>query len=162
MYHDNKPPMNSSALRTAFSQFITGITVITTHTENNTPIGFTANSFNSVSLDPPLLLWSIAQTSKRHAIFTQAPYFAVHILAQTQRPLAERFSAQGDDFSNLDWHSATATQCPLLNGCLVRFECTRHSQHIAGDHTIIIGLITDFVSNVGKPLTYAQSQYINI
>jgi len=131
---------DGAALRAAFGRFGTGVTVITTQTETG-PLGMTANSFSSVSLDPPMILWSAALRSKRHDIFAKAPHFCIHILAEDQGPLARHFAGQGHDFSGFDWQEGPHGT-PTLAGVLATFHCETHAVHPAGDHSIILGLIT--------------------
>lgn len=130
---------DGSALRNAFGRFGTGVTVITAQTAEG-PMGMTANSFSSVSLDPPLVLWSAALRSKRHDVFAYAKHFCIHILANDQGALALHFARQGHDFSNFDWH-AGPDGAPALAGVLACFHCDTHAVHAAGDHSIILGHI---------------------
>jgi len=126
-------------LRSAFGRFGTGVTIVTVHTPDG-PLGMTANSFSSVSLDPALVLWSPARHSKRHDAFVAAPRFSIHILGADQYALALRFAAKGDDFSGLDWSDGTRGS-PTFAGCLATFECDTYAVHPAGDHSIILGQI---------------------
>lgn len=130
-------PNDGRALRSAFGRFGTGVTVITTQTAHG-PLGMTANSFSSISLEPPLVLWSAALRSKRHDAFAQAPAFCIHILSEHQQVLASHFASQGHDFSGFDWH-AGPDGAPQLTGCLAAFHCTRFAVHPAGDHSMIVG-----------------------
>lgn len=127
------------AFRSALGRFATGVTVVTTRSERG-PIGITANSFASVSLDPPLILWCPARASRRFGAFAGAGGFALHVLGAEQEALARRFAARGDDFAGLAWHSG-AEGVPLLDGCLARFECTTEAVHDAGDHAIVVGRV---------------------
>ncbi|APE44026.1 flavin oxidoreductase [Sulfitobacter alexandrii] len=130
---------DGARLRAAFGRFGTGVTVITTQTETG-PLGMTANSFSSVSLDPPLVLWSAALRSKRHDAFARAQHFCIHILGEDQGPLALHFAGQGHDFSGFDWHPGP-DGAPTLSGVLATFHCDTHAVHPAGDHSIILGRI---------------------
>lgn len=129
----------AGALRRAFGRYGTGVTVITTLTEQG-PLGITANSFTSVSLDPPLVLWSPARSSARHDAFANAPHFAIHVLSVDQRALADHFARNGDGFDKFDWtegpHGA-----PCLSDCLATFHCDTYAVHPAGDHSLILGEI---------------------
>ncbi|MEQ6247501.1 flavin reductase family protein [Sulfitobacter sp. HNIBRBA3233] len=131
---------NTDVLRRAFGQFGTGVTLVTTQTARG-PLGMTANSFSSVSLEPPLVLWSAARRSKRHDAFAQAEHFCIHVLREDQGNVAEHFAAQGHDFAPHDWHKGP-NGAPTLSGCLATFHCTRYAVHPAGDHSIIIGQVT--------------------
>ncbi len=132
-------PVDGRALRSAFGRFGTGVTVITTHTDRG-PLGMTANSFSSVSLEPPLVLWSAALRSKRHDAFATANHYCIHILGQNQQDLANHFAGQGHDFTGFDWQSGP-DGAPQLTGCLAAFHCDRYAVHPAGDHSMILGQI---------------------
>ncbi|MGC1496540.1 MAG: flavin reductase family protein [Sulfitobacter sp.] len=126
-------------LRRAFGHFGTGVTVITTQTEQG-PLGMTANSFSSISLDPALVLWSPALSSKRHDAFAKAKSFCIHVLAADQQHIAQHFAAQGHNFATLDWVAGLGGS-PTLAGCLVTFHCDTYAVHPAGDHSLILGQV---------------------
>ena len=107
-------PSTQKAFRNALGQFATGVTIVTTNTDAG-PLGITANSFASVSLEPPLVLWSPARASRRFAAFEAADHYAIHILAADQEPLCARFSRDGHDFDGLDW-SSNAQGVPQISG----------------------------------------------
>lgn len=132
---------DATALRRAFGRFGTGVTVVTVNTAQG-PMGMTANSFASVSLDPPLVLWSPAISSKRHDSFTSAASFCIHVLGADQEDLAQRFAGQGHDFSGFDWGEDTAG-VPTFAGCLARFHCNTYAVHPAGDHSLILGHVRE-------------------
>ncbi|MCX7560757.1 flavin reductase family protein [Sulfitobacter sp. F26204] len=142
------PPTDGQALRSAFGRFGTGVTIITTQTAQG-PLGMTANSFSSISLDPPLVLWSAALRSKRHDAFAQAATFCIHILAENQHRLANHFASQGHDFTGFDWFPGP-TGSPQLKGCLAAFHCTRFAVHPAGDHSMIVGRIEHAAERGGE------------
>ncbi len=125
------------ALRRAFGCFGTGVTVVTVQTSGG-PMGMTANSFSSISLEPPLVLWSPAVQSKRHDHFVKADTFCIHVLAADQLALAQHFARFGSDFSNVDWVPGPVG-APKIAGCLAEFHCTTHAIHPAGDHSLILG-----------------------
>lgn len=131
---------NTDALRRAFGQFGTGVTVVTTQTPHG-PLGMTANSFSSVSLDPPLVLWSAARSSKRHDAFANASRFCIHVLSDLQGDLAQHFATQGHDFDAVSWDEAEGG-VPTLRDCLATFHCDAYAVHPAGDHSIILGRVT--------------------
>ncbi len=133
-------PTRTTDLRRALGQFGTGVALITVQTANG-PLGMTANSFSSVSLDPPLVLWSVASTSKRHDAFAQAPAFCIHVLSAQQMDVAQHFAAQGHDFAPYPF-DAGPNGAPTLHGCLATFHCDGYAVHAAGDHSIILGQIT--------------------
>ncbi|WP_298971062.1 flavin reductase family protein [uncultured Roseobacter sp.] len=124
-------------LRRALGCFGTGVTVITTQTDEG-PLGITANSFSSVSLEPPLVLWSPAVASRRHAPFVEAERFCIHVLSADQLDLARHFASKGDGFEAFDW-STGPLGAPRLSGCLAEFHCSRYAVHPAGDHSMILG-----------------------
>jgi len=128
------------ALRDAFGRFGTGVTVITVMTAAG-PLGMTANSFSSVSLDPPLVLWSPATASRRYPAFAEASQFCIHVLAAEQKDIARHFAQHGDGFDAFDW-AAGPHNVPVLAGSLAEFHCRTHAVHPAGDHALILGEIT--------------------
>ncbi len=147
---------DARVLRDAFGRFATGVTVITTR-DLDRPIGITANSFASVSLDPPLVLWSPARSSRRFPIFGKAAYFAVHVLGAEQADLCGRFTKDGHDFEGLNW-SEGVDGVPLLDGCIARFECKQHSTHDGGDHLVILGRVLGATFSDGAPLLFNAGQ----
>ncbi|SFD05122.1 flavin reductase family protein [Tropicimonas isoalkanivorans] len=145
------------ALRTAFGSFATGVTVVTCRDEKG-PLGFTANSFTSVSLDPPLLLWCPAITSPRHDPYVAAHRFSVHVLEADQSDLSERFAIDARDFQGVEW-SEGPEGVPQLSRCLTRFDCRHFAAHGAGDHTIVLGLVEQVTHTPGVPLVFALGAY---
>lgn len=150
-------PDTARQFRDALGQFTTGVTVVTCRHEG-APLGITANSFASVSLDPPLVLWSPARSSRRFAAFEAAQHFAIHILAEDQRGVCNGFVQNGAAFDALDW-TENAQGVPLIEGCLARFDCTRHAVYEGGDHAIIVGLVTAAALGAGDPLLFAKGAY---
>lgn len=144
-------------LRDALGRFATGIAVITIDGPEG-PMGFTANSFSSVSLDPALVLWSPAKSSVRYPYFLAAKHYAIHILAVSQYDLIARFVRGGLGFENLP-HSLNPEGVPLLPGALARFECRQHATHDGGDHQIIVGQVLRFAMQDGAPLLFSQGAY---
>jgi flavin reductase (DIM6/NTAB) family NADH-FMN oxidoreductase RutF len=151
------PENDQRAFRNALGRFATGVCVITTMGEAG-PVGFTANSFAAVSLDPPLVLWSPAKTSSRHGLFSAAAHFSIHVLAQDQDGLAARFVRGGAGFDGLD-HLTTPEGTPVIPGTLARFDCSRHAAHDAGDHTIVLGRVRHAFMTEGAPLVFNQGRY---
>jgi flavin reductase (DIM6/NTAB) family NADH-FMN oxidoreductase RutF len=149
-------PENGRAFRNALGHFVTGVTLVTIDGAAG-PMGFTANSFTSLSMDPPLVLWSLARTSRRYDHFSTAPHFAIHILAADQADLIHRFGRQGTGFDGLSYDK-NAQGVPLIAGALVRFECDLHTTHEGGDHLIVVGRVTRVVCNTGAPLVFAKGQ----
>ncbi len=128
-----------AALRAALGLFATGVTIVTTRTPDGSMIGLTANSFNSVSLTPPLVLWSLGLKAGSLQAFLQARHYAIHVLSVEQQPLAERFASKVvDRFDGLSFTEGLGG-VPLLPGCAAVFECTSKSQYPEGDHVILVG-----------------------
>lgn len=144
-------------LRRVLGQFATGVTVVTTRDANG-PLAMTANSFASVSLDPPLVLWSPARASRRCASFAAAGHSSIHILRDTQREMALQLARDGRDFAGIDWDPGDGGT-PLITGCLARLDLTPHAQHDGGDHLILVGRVVRTVSGDGVPLVFAQGRY---
>ncbi len=148
---------NQRAYRNALSNFATGVTVITAQTPNG-PIGMTANSFASVSLDPALVLWSLAKDSLRYDQFAPAKHFAIHVLHAEQQELAMSFAKRGDAFDLVD-HEVNPEGLVRLNDCLARFECATDAVHPAGDHDIMVGRVLRAAIGEGQPLIFAQREF---
>jgi flavin reductase (DIM6/NTAB) family NADH-FMN oxidoreductase RutF len=151
------PQTDLRAYRAALGAFATGVTVVTISTDAG-PIGITANSFASVSLDPALILWSPAKSSSRFAAFQGANRFAVHVLRDSQSALASAFTRSKDAFDGLDWH-ISAAGTPVLPDCLARFECDTYASHDAGDHVIILGQVGQVTHGQGTPLVFHGGQF---
>lgn len=150
-------PQHLRALRDALGRFATGVTIVTT-TGPEGPMGFTANSFASVSLDPALVLWSPARSSSRFATFAAAKHYAIHILARDQMPLIGRFARGGAGFDGLDV-AVNTEGVPLIPDALARFECEQHATHDGGDHLIVVGRVLRFSQTSGAPLVFSQGAY---
>jgi flavin reductase (DIM6/NTAB) family NADH-FMN oxidoreductase RutF len=149
-------PDNASAFRQALGRFGTGVTVVTIDGPNG-PMGFTANSFSSLSMDPPLVMWALARSAARFAFYADARHFAIHVLAADQIGLVERFMRAGQGFDGLDYE-LNAQKVPLLSGAVARFECDLHATHEGGDHLIVVGRVARFVFSDGAPLVFAKGQ----
>ena len=145
--------------RNALGAFATGITVVTTRDAEGRDIGITANSFNSVSLDPPMVLWSLAKSARSLPAFLAASHFAVHVLAADQEELSLRFAARGKEkFTGLDLERG-AGQTPLLRGCSARFQCRTAFRHEGGDHVIFVGAVEAFDQTEHPPLVFHDGRY---
>jgi flavin reductase (DIM6/NTAB) family NADH-FMN oxidoreductase RutF len=131
--------LSKRELRDAFGLFATGVTVVTAVTPNGEPVGTTANSFTSVSLEPPLLLWCLANSSSTRAAFVVGAPFAVHVLAHDQRDLALHFARRSRDKFEIDGHWRAKPAPPQVADVLCRFECLVTAVYPAGDHVIIVG-----------------------
>ena len=136
---------DQSGFRRALGSFPTGVAIITTRDGEGEPAGLTCNSFSSVSLDPPLVLWSMRKASKSIDIFRSAKTFAINVLAEDQDHLSQRFATSSIDrkFENIAWSSGYA-ELPLIEDCVARFHCRTHAQHDAGDHIIFIGQVAKY------------------
>jgi flavin reductase (DIM6/NTAB) family NADH-FMN oxidoreductase RutF len=147
--------MEKAALRQALGAFATRVTIVTAMTrESGQPVGFTANSCTSVSLEPTLLLDCLANTAASYAVFREAESFAVNVLAADQEATALRFATRGaDKFGATRWHPGTHG-APLIEGCLARFDCTMHQRVAAGDHDILMGRVIGFSRHAGEALLY--------
>lgn len=149
------------ALRSAFGSFMTGVTVVTAMDADAAPLGFTANSFTSVSLDPPLLLVCLAKSSSNYAALTQAAGFAVNILSDGQSDISNTFARPSDDrFAGLSWQTGPHGS-PILGGVSAWFDCARHDVVDAGDHTILIGEVKAFDSTPAPGLGYVRGAYVS-
>jgi 3-hydroxy-9,10-secoandrosta-1,3,5(10)-triene-9,17-dione monooxygenase reductase component len=145
---------DSQEFRRALGRFATGITIITARAPDSAPVGLTCNSFGSLSLDPPLVQWSIATSSRNYAALCAATHFAVHVLDSNQGELCWQFSAKNRDrFASLEIEEGLAG-LPLLRRYHARFECETHAQLEAGDHMIIIGRVLRLREQDGDPLLF--------
>lgn len=146
--------------RNALGHFATGVAVITTQSDDKAPIGITVNSFSSVSLDPPLILWSLDQGSDTLSIFRAAERFTVNILREDHRDISNRLARQGQHGLEGLATRQGKNGCPALEEALAHFECNVYAQHEAGDHIIILGRVTHFeYSEDGRPLLYHRGGY---
>ncbi|UVC12167.1 flavin reductase (plasmid) [Rhizobium sp. TH2] len=147
------------ALRDAFGAFLTGVTVVTTVDQTGAPFGFTANSFTSVSLDPPLLLVCLARTSRNYQTLTSAKGFAVNILSESQKDVSNTFARPVEDrFSAVEWRKGPHGS-PVFSDVAAWFDCSMHELVDAGDHVILIGRIEAFENSGRTGLGYARGGY---
>jgi flavin reductase (DIM6/NTAB) family NADH-FMN oxidoreductase RutF len=142
--------------------FLTGVTVVTTREADGAPRGMTANSFTSVSLDPPLVLVCIGRGSSNIDAFQAADHFAVNILGDGQSEVATAFAARGIDRFATVTHRAASTGAPVLEDCLSWFDCTLHQRVDAGDHVILIGRVEDFGTRPSDPLGFCRGRFVNL
>ncbi len=150
------------ALRDAFGRFTTGVTVLTTREACGAPRGFTANSFSSVSLDPPLVLVCVSHNAHSAPAFRAAPHFGINILSADQRHVSNLFASQTPDkFERTAWHPGPH-DVPLLPGSLATLICARHKLVEAGDHMILIGEVLQTQSREAQPLGYHRGNYVSI
>ncbi|MEM6563170.1 MAG: flavin reductase family protein [Pseudomonadota bacterium] len=145
------------AYRDALGHFPTGVTVVTAHAPQGF-VGMTVNSFSSVSLDPPMVLWCLANDSNRYAEFAEATHFAIHVLAEGQSELAWAFARSSQAFDALTVNVNEAG-VPVFAECLARFECATAQRHAAGDHQIVVGHVTSAAYAAGQPLVFAKGGF---
>ncbi|MEM7695334.1 MAG: flavin reductase family protein [Pseudomonadota bacterium] len=157
---DAPSPQDRTALRNALGRFATGVCVVTCAGETG-PVGMTINSFASLSLDPPLIMWSPAKSSNRAKAFRAAPRFAIHVLKAEQRPIADAFVKEADAFGETLWRAA-ADGLPLIDRCLARFVCDVVAEHDAGDHVIAVGRVTQMSAGEGAPLLFNRGRYATL
>lgn len=151
--------IDSRDLRGALGSFATGVTIVTTRDATSADVGLTANSFNSVSLDPPMVLWSLARTSLCLPAFQASRYFAVHVLAADQQPLSDRFATRGaEKFAGLALERGEGG-VPLLPGCAARFVCRTAFQYEGGDHIIFVGEVLSLDHFERAPLVFHGGEY---
>ena len=162
------PEFESAYFRNALGQFATGVTIITTKAtpEDGAPrlLGFTANSFNSVSLDPPLVLWSLARTASSLAAFLDIPHYAINVLASDQIDLSRRFGSRSNEAAALDRFDGIAWRegshgAPILDGCCAWFECFNRSRYEEGDHVIFVGEVERCGFENREPLIFQGGDY---
>ncbi len=146
-------------LRRAFGTFMTGVTIVTTRETDGALRGFTANSFSSVSLDPPLLLVCISKFAASCDVFSQTATFAVNILSESQKSASGIFASKRPDKFTEVSYAESASGNPLISGSVAWFDCERHSVVDAGDHIILVGRVTSYAHNDGNPLGYGRGGY---
>jgi len=152
------PLENSIAYRRCLGQFATGVTVVTARSGDKL-VAMTANSFSSVSLSPPLVLWSVKRTSQSFEAFRDAPHFAINILATDQLALSRHFGKSGDDkFTSIPWSSGISG-APMLHGVAASIECRRVLEYDGGDHLIILGHVERFTRYDRDVLLFVQGRY---
>lgn len=152
------PPL---ALRAALGSFATGVTIVTACDPSGLVVGLTANSFNSVSLSPPLVLWSLGLGARSMTVFARATHYAINVLAADQRHLAERFASPvADRFAGVALRTGLGG-CPLIEGAAASFECTSRSRYEEGDHAIFVGHVQRCVHHAGvPPLVFHEGRYV--
>jgi len=154
-----RPRVDAGNLRAALGQFATGVAVVTTRGLNGRSVGLTINSFSSVSLEPPLVLWSLSRRSSSLADFSSARTVAIHVLASGQEMLARRFAAScADRFEGLA-RSIGPNGVPLLEGGIARFICTPYDRHETGDHVIFVVRVEHFERLGGAPLIFHAARF---
>ena len=153
-------PFSSSQFRAALGMFATGVTIVTARDAAGLPVGITANSFASVSLDPPLVLWSLARVAGSMPVFEQGSHYAINILASDQHDLATRFASRSiDRFLGVPFREGRGG-APVLEGTAAAFECFNRSRYEEGDHVIFVGEVESCVRRDGAlPLIFHGGRY---
>ena len=152
--------IDSRELRNALGRFATGICIISTVTDSGRPLGLTANSFASVSLDPPLVLWSLQNNSDVFAEFSTPQFFAINVLAKEHHGHSGRYAKKGDHLLDPEHFTPGKFGAPIVHGALVSFECELHATHDGGDHLIIVGRVRDMQRREdGEPLLFYCGNY---
>ena len=155
------PSFSSPDFRAALGMFATGVTIVTARDASGARIGLTANSFNSVSLDPPLVAWSLARAAGSMPVFAEGSHYAINILAAGQKELALRFSRrEADRFAGVAFHDGPASGAPVLEGAAAVFECFNRSRYAEGDHVIFVGEVERCERRAGaSPLIFHGGRY---
>ncbi|WP_029890648.1 flavin reductase [Polycyclovorans algicola] len=155
----NTAAFDATEFRRALGSFATGVTIITTRDMQGEPVGLTVNSFSSVSLNPPLVLWSLANNALSLPAFRNNGHWAVHVLASDQEDLSGRFARRGENkFAGLDFDEGEGG-VPLLRGCMARFQCRTATLYEGGDHLIFIGEVLSFDRDDAAPLVFHGGGY---
>jgi flavin reductase (DIM6/NTAB) family NADH-FMN oxidoreductase RutF len=152
-------PLDLRQLRNALGRFTTGVTIVSCQDAQGGFVGLTANSFNALSLDPPLVLWSLRESSPSLAAFSAAPRFAVNVLAEAQVELSRRFASRRDDKFGEGLWALGEHGAPVLAGCAAVFECEVASQQVAGDHRLFIGRVLACAEAAVPPLVFQAGHY---
>jgi 4-hydroxyphenylacetate 3-hydroxylase, reductase component len=156
--HDVVSTIDSAAFRNALSQYPTGVAVVTTACRGRR-FGLTISSFASVSLDPPLILWSIRRSTASFEIFREAEFFCVNVLAECQEPVARHFATpHADKFVGIP-HTLHATGVPMLTDCAVQLVCRNWNAFDGGDHVILVGEVVDLSTSGHRPLVFAEHRF---
>lgn len=152
-------PVDTSEFRRALGSFPTGVAIITTRAPEGHPVGVTCNSFNSVSLDPPLVLWSLAKSSRSRRAFETGDHWAVNLLSADQEALSNQFARSGGDkFAELETEAGFGN-VPMFAGCCARFQCMTHFICDGGDHIILVGHVLEYERFERTPLIFHSGKY---
>ena len=153
-----EPEFDEQYFRQALSQFATGVTVVTTRDKEGVFAGLTASSFNSVSLSPPLVLWSLSGKSRSMPLFSANSHYVINVLAADQEELAQRFASRLENrFEGVEY-DLSFTGLPILRGAAAWFECHNRSRYPEGDHVILVGEVERCAYNSGSSLLYHQGR----
>lgn len=155
-------PVDAAQFRQLLGRFATGVSIVTARGPNGRPVGMTASSLASVSLDPPLLLVAVDRQNDMHDALRAAPHFAVNILAADQEALSRRFAATDPNRFDRVGYRESRHGVPLLNDVVAHIECAMHAAVPGGDHTVFFGLVTGGEVTEKRPLIYYQSGYASL
>ncbi|MEO6843238.1 MAG: flavin reductase family protein [Bradyrhizobium sp.] len=145
--------------RNALGTYATGVTIITAIAADGKPYGLTCNSFASVSLNPPLVLWSLGMFSNGLSVFQNASHFTVNVLGASQQELANRFAKSSEDkFAGVEWTPGVG-KAPVLGNCVASFQCRAANRYYGGDHIIFLGAVEAYAYNRQEPLLFARGGY---
>jgi flavin reductase (DIM6/NTAB) family NADH-FMN oxidoreductase RutF len=153
---------DSRTLRSCLGQMATGVTVIATRAADGTLLGLTANSFSALSLDPPLIVWSLRLASSSLPVFQAAPRFVVNILAEAQTDISRRFASQTEDKFDGLAYALNEHQLPLLHSAAAWFECRTMSQQTVGDHCLFVAQVERCTSSEAAPLLFHAGGYYGL
>jgi len=153
------PESDPFQFRQLLGRFATGVTILTVSTPDGRPLGMTANSLASVSLQPPLISVCVDHEAEMHDAILASPEFVVNVLASPQEALARRFSDQHEDRFDGVGYRRSPEGLILLDGALAHIECERYANYPGGDHTIVLGRVTGGVTGDGRPLLYYRGGY---
>lgn len=159
---DTPNPIDPGALRNALGRFATGVAIVTTVSATGKTEGLTINSFASVSLDPPLVLWSLRKDAPSHPAFVETGRFTVNILAEHQDTLSSHFARPHIDKFAVIEHFTGDNGCPRFDGAIAHFDCETTRILDGGDHSIFLGAVTDFSIEQGEPLLFSGGRYCRI
>jgi flavin reductase (DIM6/NTAB) family NADH-FMN oxidoreductase RutF len=152
-------PIDPRDFRNALGTYATGVTIITAADAEGRPYGLTCNSFASVSLNPPLVLWSLLLYSASLNVFQNASHFAVNVLGESQQALASKFAKSSDDkFDGVQWNPGLGS-APLLAGCVANFQCRSVNRYYGGDHVIFLGAVEAYSYNRNEPLLFLSGSF---
>ena len=149
-------------LRRCLASFVTGVTVMTVLDADGKPEGITANSFSSLSLDPPLIVWSLRLSSRSFNTYQNAARFTVNILAEDQVDISNRFASSGVDRFEGVAYTPGLGGVPLINGCVSYLECSLDASYPGGDHVLFVGRVERIHTHEGRPLAYGSGGYLSV
>jgi flavin reductase (DIM6/NTAB) family NADH-FMN oxidoreductase RutF len=158
-FASDSSPIDPRDFRNALGTYATGVTIITAAGTDGKPYGLTCNSFASVSLNPPLVLWSLVLYSSSLSVFQNANHFAVNVLGASQQALANKFAKSSEDkFVGVEWTPGVGN-APLIKDSVANFQCRAVNRYYGGDHVIFLGAVEAYAYNRSEPLLFARGEY---